>query len=111
MQWRLSGQPYPLPAAVDLAAYRVVQESLTNVHKHGGGAARVRLAYQPDELTVEVDNDAGPGQPAAPVPGTGHGLLGMRERVTAVGGTMQAGPRINGGFVVRAVLPARQEKR
>ncbi|MFI6761696.1 sensor histidine kinase [Micromonospora sp. NPDC050417] len=112
VRWRLAGQPFPLPAAVDLAAYRVVQESLTNVHKHGGGAAQVRLTYRSDDLTVEVENDPGPGEPAAgPVAGTGHGLLGMRERVTAVGGTLEAGPLAGGGFRVRAVLPARQEKR
>lgn len=111
VRWRLSGQPYPLLAAVDLAAYRVVQESLTNVHKHGGGAARVRLDYKPEALTVEVENDPGPGQPAAgPVAGTGHGLLGMRERVTAVGGTLEAGPLSGGGFGVRAVLPGCQDK-
>ncbi|WP_326559038.1 sensor histidine kinase [Micromonospora sp. NBC_01796] len=110
VKWRLSGQPYPLAPAVDLAAYRVVQESLTNVHKHGGESAQVRLGYQPDELTIVIENDAPPGEPAAdPVAGTGHGLLGMRERVTAVGGTMHAGP-VPGGFRVRAVLPARQEK-
>jgi signal transduction histidine kinase len=110
VKWRLSGQPYPLSPAADLAAYRVVQEALTNVHKHGGESAQVRLGYQPDELTIVVENDAGREEPAAnPTAGTGHGLLGMRERVTAVGGTMHAGP-VPGGFRVRAVLPARQEK-
>ena len=109
VNWLLSGEPYPLPAAVDVAAYRLLQESLTNVHKHGA-AARVRLAYRPGELTIEVENAAAPGRPPArPVAGTGHGLLGMRERVTAVGGTMHAGPRPGGGFRVRAVLPLPQE--
>jgi signal transduction histidine kinase len=106
VSWRLSGQTYPLPAAVDLAAYRLLQESLTNVHKHGGAAARIRLTYRPGELVIEVENDPAPGRPPAlAAAGTGHGLLGMRERVTAIGGTMHAGPRLDGGFRVRAVLP------
>jgi signal transduction histidine kinase len=104
--WRQSGQIYPLPAPVDVAAYRMVQESLTNAHKHGGDVVRIQLWFRPGELTIEVDNDAGPSRRAGRTPtGTGYGLLGMRERVSAAGGTMRAGPLPGGGFRVRAVLP------
>ncbi len=101
----VSGQQRPLPPAVDRAAYRIVQEALTNVARHAGSAtATVRLDYQPGGLTVQVDDDgrAAPGSP--PVPGTG--LIGMRERVTALGGRLRAEPRPEGGFTVRAELPA-----
>jgi signal transduction histidine kinase len=103
-------EPYdePLPDAVDLVAYRVVQESLTNVFKHAPGArVRVALGRDADRLTVDVTDDGG-RLPAASHDGgvgTGHGLLGMRERVKAVGGTFRAGPRAEGGFAVHAVLP------
>jgi signal transduction histidine kinase len=91
-----------LPAAVDLTAYRIVQESLTNVLRHAGAAtAAVRVARTGDDLTVEV-SDTGRG--GAPAPG-GHGLAGMRERVTALGGSLRAGPRPGGGFAVTATLP------
>ena len=92
-----------LPTAVDLAAYRVVQESLTNVLRHAGNAtAAVRLAVGREDLTVEV-SDTGRG---GAVPSTGgHGLAGMRERVTALGGRLSAGPRPGGGFAVTATLP------
>jgi signal transduction histidine kinase len=101
-----SGLPRALPAAVDLTAYRLVQESLTNAHKHGGDRARVTLAFHPQQLAVEVCNGPPPGvpQPTAAA-GTGHGLLGMRERVLAVGGWLEAGPTPEGGFRVRALLP------
>jgi signal transduction histidine kinase len=100
----VEGTVRPLAPAADLTAYRVVQESLTNVCKHAGTAAvRLRLCYQPGALRVVVD-DNGPG----PVEGFetgGHGITGMRERVTAVGGTLRAGPRPEGGFRVEATLP------
>ncbi|MCO6003646.1 histidine kinase [Actinoallomurus purpureus] len=100
---RVVGERRELPATVDLAAYRIVQEALTNVHKHGGGApATLRIAYAPGELRVEI-TDSGPGG-SPPGEGTGHGLLGMRERAHSVGGTFEAGPRPEGGFRVRAVL-------
>jgi signal transduction histidine kinase len=102
----VTGPQRPLPADVDQAAYRIVQESLTNVGRHAGGArAVVHLRYGPDALTVQVDDDgAGPGaQPAAP----GLGLIGMRERVSALGGRLRAGPQERGGFQVRAELPVR----
>ncbi|GAA2184203.1 sensor histidine kinase [Micromonospora lupini] len=107
---RRDGEPRELPAAVDLAAYRVVQEALTNVLRHAGVArAEVTVGYRPDEVTVEV-TDRGVGVPAGPVDaadedGGGHGLAGMRERVAALGGRLAIGPRPDGGFRVRARLP------
>jgi signal transduction histidine kinase len=104
----VTGPVRDLPAAVDLAAYRVVQESLTNVLRHAGAATTVvRISYLPAEVTVEVTDTgpAGPG-PGAAGPGAGHGLAGMRERVTALGGQLEAGPRAGGGFRVYARLPA-----
>ncbi|MFD0747867.1 sensor histidine kinase [Phytohabitans flavus] len=99
----VTGERPELPAAVDLAAYRVVQESLTNVLRHAGAAtATVRLAYLPKEVSVEV-LDTGRG--AAGAPGDGHGLVGMRERVAALGGDFTAGPAEGGGFRVYARLP------
>ncbi|GIH16650.1 sensor histidine kinase [Rugosimonospora africana] len=109
--WRRAGQIYALPAPVDLAAYRLLQESLTNAHKHGGDIVRIQLSYQPEQLTVEVDNEApAERRRIRSMVSTGYGLLGMRERVSAAGGRMHAGPRPGGGFRVRAVLPACQER-
>jgi signal transduction histidine kinase len=100
---RVSGDRRDLPAAVDLAAYRVVQESLTNVLRHAGrAAATVRVEYRGDGVAVEVTDDGSAA--AAPNP-TGNGIPGMRTRVEAVGGTFSAGPRPGGGFRVRADLP------
>ncbi|BCB87593.1 two-component sensor histidine kinase [Phytohabitans suffuscus] len=99
----VSGEPPDLPAAVDLAAYRVVQESLTNVLRHAGAAtATVRLAYLPREVSVEVVDT---GRGAAGPPGGGHGLVGMRERIAALGGDFTAGPAEGGGFRVYARVP------
>jgi signal transduction histidine kinase len=91
-----------LPPAVALAAYRIVQEAITNVIKHAGPArVTVALQYAQDALTIEVNDDG-----VGPTDNTcGHGLLGMRERVALYGGTVTAGPRPQGGFLVRAVLP------
>ncbi|GAA4595831.1 histidine kinase [Planotetraspora phitsanulokensis] len=100
----VSGTPQPLPADVDRAVYRIVQESLTNIARHAGPAtARIRLRYSPDELVVQVDDDgrARPGD--APTPG--FGLTGMRERVAALGGTLTAEARAEGGFTVLAEIP------
>jgi signal transduction histidine kinase len=98
-----TGTPRDLPPGADLAAYRVIQESLTNVLKHAGPAnARVSLDFGSDRLTIEVADD-GRGQPAEP--GVGHGLIGMRERVGVFGGTLRTGERPGGGFVVRAEIP------
>jgi signal transduction histidine kinase len=104
----VTGAPRPLPAAVDLAAYRIVQESLTNTVRHAGPAtAAVTLTYADGELAVEVA-DTGLGGPVAdPGLSGGHGLVGMRERATSVGGSLQAGPQPGGsGWRVAAGLPA-----
>ncbi|MEU8229264.1 sensor histidine kinase [Actinoplanes sp. NPDC048967] len=96
-----------LPAAVDLAAYRIVQESLTNVLRHAGTAtASVRVALTGDDLTVSI-SDTGRGGPPRPAR-HGHGLAGMKERVSALGGSLTAGPRPEGGFAVTATLPVRR---
>jgi len=102
----VTGVRRPLAPDVDQAAYRIVQEALTNVSRHAGQAcALVHLHYAPDALTVQVDDDGkGAGTTSA---GPGLGLIGMRERVSALGGQLQAGPRDGGGFGVRAELPAR----
>jgi signal transduction histidine kinase len=100
----VSGTPRELPDDVDRAAYRIVQEALTNVSRHSGGApATVVIDYADDELVVRVDDDGKADPDVPPVPGTG--LLGMRERVTALGGRLRAEPRPESGFTVRAELP------
>ena len=99
---------------MDQAAYRIVQEALTNVSRHAGAAsASVHLHYTPDTLSVQVDDD-GTGtvtsngtSTVTRSSGPGLGLVGMRERVSALGGRLQAGPQDGGGFQVRAELPAR----
>jgi signal transduction histidine kinase len=101
----VTGTPAPLPDGVDLAAYRVAQEGLTNAVRHAAGA-RVRIAVEhaPDAVLVEVA-DSG-GAPAQGVgPGNGRGLIGLRERLAVLGGTLEAGPRLTGGYRLRAVLP------
>jgi signal transduction histidine kinase len=99
----VTGEPRDLPAAVDLAAYRLVQESLTNVLRHAGPAsATVRVAHEPAGLTVTVTDTGRGGNPPS---AGGHGLTGMRERVTALGGTFEAGPGPAGGFRVRGSFP------
>jgi signal transduction histidine kinase len=107
----VSGAERPLPPEVDQAAYRVVQEALTNVSRHAGPAqTSVCLRYTPEALTVQVDDegrDQGNGSDARTA-GPGLGLLGMRERVSALGGRLHAGPRDSGGFRVQAELPARR---
>ncbi|MET7702059.1 sensor histidine kinase [Streptomyces sp. NPDC005485] len=99
-----------LPAAVDLAAYRVIQEALTNVQKHAGAEAKAEVSVVRVGPNVEVTVlDSGPGLDDGDVPedGGGHGLLGMRERVTALGGSCSAAPRYGGGFRVHAILPVK----
>lgn len=94
-----------LPAAVDLAAYRIIQEALTNVQKHAGPDAKAEVSVVRVGPTLEItvlDNGA---EEDGPKDGGGHGLLGMRERVTALGGALTAGPRYGGGFRVQAILP------
>jgi signal transduction histidine kinase len=102
----VTGEPVPLPSAVDLAAYRIVQESLTNAIRHAGPAtAAVSLGYGRDELHIEVtDTGRGLGDPGASHNG-GHGLAGMRERAATVGGSLETGPSPAGGFRVAARLP------
>jgi signal transduction histidine kinase len=126
---RVAGEPRQLPAGVDVAAYRIVQEALTNVARHAGPAtATIQVTYGERDLTVQVDDD-GRGVPAAAAAGAGGGtsgggtgrgtsssggtggggggtgILGMRERATALGGELQAGPRPGRGFRVLARLP------
>ena len=102
----VTGEIRPLPEAVDLTAYRVIQESLTNTAKHAAGAsASVRLAFRPEMLTLVVEDD-GPYTGQLPDSGEGHGIIGMRERAVAVGGWLSTGPRGGGGFRVLAELPA-----
>lgn len=99
------GTPRPVPTTVGLTAYRIVQESLTNVCKHAGAAAvTLWLEYQTDSLAVTVDNQPGPTSATAGT-AAGHGLTGMRERVTALGGMFDAGRRPHGGYRVSATLP------
>lgn len=99
------GEPRPLPAGVDVAAYRVVQEALTNVCRHAGpAAATVRVWYGERDLRVRVDDD-GSGAPAGDSAGGGNGIAGMRERAAALGGELEAGPRAGGGFRVQLRLP------
>jgi signal transduction histidine kinase len=102
----VDGTPRELPPGIDLAAYRVVQEALTNALKYGGTAhAWVSLHWREDELELEVAND---GKGDGTGSGGGHGLAGMRERVSLYGGTVDSGPRDGGGYVVRARLPVTQ---
>ncbi|WP_256106852.1 sensor histidine kinase [Streptomyces sp. ODS05-4] len=111
VDFRVEGTPRPLPSGVELTAYRIVQEALTNTRKHGGpeAGASVRLVYFDDGLGLLVEDD---GRGAAHelyedggADGHGHGLIGMRERVGMVGGTLDAGPRPGGGFRISALLP------
>ncbi|HEY7264239.1 MAG TPA: sensor histidine kinase [Trebonia sp.] len=104
-----SGVPVPLPDGVDLSAYRIVQEALSNAMRHAPGSqVSVRVAYLPDRLVLEVRNDG--GQPAADPhdAGGGHGIIGMRERTAMLGGSLRAGPAADGGFLVTAILPVRE---
>jgi signal transduction histidine kinase len=107
----VTGVRLTLPSDVDQAAYRIVQEALTNVGRHAGEAsAWVHLGYSATSLTVQVDDDGAAVTAVADggrTSGTGLGLMGMRERVSALGGRLSAGPRDGGGFRVRAELPVR----
>ncbi|MEU4923229.1 sensor histidine kinase [Streptomyces parvus] len=111
VDFKVEGTPRPLPSGVELTAYRVVQEALTNTRKHGGpdAGASVRLVYFDDGLGLLIEDD---GRGAAHelyedggADGAGHGMIGMRERVGMVGGTLDAGPRPGGGFRISALLP------
>ena len=106
----IEGDPLELPPGVDLSAYRIVQESLTNALKHAGPArARVSLRYHPGVLDVEVADD-GAGIGGGEGDGGGHGLAGMRERVSVYGGELDAGPQADGGYAVRVRLPYASER-
>jgi signal transduction histidine kinase len=99
----VTGDARELPAGLDLSAYRVVQEALTNALKHAGAArARVLVHYGEDHVAVEVSDDGVGGVNGA---AGGHGLVGMRERVAVYGGELETGPRPGGGYAVRARLP------
>jgi signal transduction histidine kinase len=103
----VEGEPRPLPAAVDLAAYRVAQEALTNVVKHAGvDGARLTIAYRDGEVAVAVEDDGpGAGSSGSADSAAGMGLTGLRERVALLGGTLSAGPQPLGGFRLEAELP------
>jgi signal transduction histidine kinase len=104
---RRSGEEQPLPPGVDLAAYRIVQEALTNVLKHGDGStASLSLAYRDAGVEIEVVNGLARPSAVAVCSGHGHGLVGMRERAAMYGGTWTAGVREGGDFAVRVHLPA-----
>lgn len=102
---QVDGEPLPLARALDLSAYRIVQEGLTNALKHARASqAEVILRYRPDELQIDVRDD-GAGGPASD--GLGHGLVGVRERVKIYGGEMTAGTANGGGFILSTRLPLR----
>jgi signal transduction histidine kinase len=121
VQLRVEGQPAPLPPGVDLTAYRIVQEALTNTLRHAGPAhADVLVRYHTHALELEILDDGrgpGPGPPGPGPPGraggqSGHGLIGMRERVALYGGTLHAGPRAapaGTGYAVRVRLPTKPD--
>ncbi|HXH97998.1 MAG TPA: sensor histidine kinase [Gaiellaceae bacterium] len=105
VELHLEGEPVQLPHAIDLSAYRIIQEGLTNALKHAhAGRADVVVRYRPDELRIDVRDD---GRGPATSDGAGHGLVGIGERVKLYGGTMTAGPAAGGGFALTAQLPLR----
>lgn len=104
---RIDGDPPALPPGVDLAAYRIIQEALTNVMRHAPGAATaVRVAFGNEHVSLCIENATAPG-PSRSQDDGGHGLIGMRERISLYGGTFRAGPRPAGGFCVEACVPFR----
>src|SRR3954463_1600405 len=103
VEQRAQGRPYGLTQIADLTAFRVVQESLTNALKHGTGTAELVLDYAPTAVVIEIRNPVRPTAPSSP--GGGHGLVGMRERVTSLGGRFDAGAAPDGWFTVRAEIP------
>jgi signal transduction histidine kinase len=107
VELRVDGERRELPVGIELSAYRIVQEALTNALKHAGDAhASVLIRYGTDSLELEIVDD-GPGDTRAPVSSGGHGLVGMRERVALYGGRLDAGRSQSGGFSVRVLLPVR----
>jgi signal transduction histidine kinase len=105
VELKVEGEPGELPPGVDLSAFRIAQEGLTNVLKHGGGVARVLVRYSPGAVAVEIADDGRAGTDGAPAEGTGHGLIGIRERVAVFGGQLTAGPVPGGGYRMAARLP------
>jgi signal transduction histidine kinase len=102
----VDGEPVPVPSGLDIAAYRIVQESLTNAAKHAAGAAVTAvLRYEDGALEIDIVDDGGRGVATVPLPRGGHGLVGMQERVAVFGGSLEAAPSSTGGFRVRARLP------
>ena len=102
----IEGEPVAVPAGLDIAAYRIVQESLTNAAKHAAGATvRATIRYRDGVLEIDVTDDGSPGVVRVPLPRGGHGLVGMQERVALFGGSLEAATAANGGFRVRALLP------
>ncbi|HMK97857.1 MAG TPA: ATP-binding protein, partial [Acidimicrobiales bacterium] len=102
---RTEGRPVPLSPMADLSAYRIVQEALTNVLKHQGRVpTTVRLRYEPDELEIGVSSRSA-STPGLSPPGIGHGLIGMRERLSLLGGELEAGSQPDGTFAVLAHIP------
>jgi signal transduction histidine kinase len=109
VELHVDGKPFPLPRGIDLSAYRIVQEGLTNALKHAHASdAEVTVRYRPDELEIEVRDN---GHGSATSDGLGHGLIGVRERVTIYGGKMTAGTAVDGGFVLATRLPLDQDER
>jgi signal transduction histidine kinase len=109
VSWSVAGPARALPASVELCGYRIVQEAVTNAGRHAPGSqVTVTIAYQPDALGITVANSAAAPAPGGPAdgPGTGFGLVGLRERAALLGGHITAGPAAGGGFEVTAVLPA-----
>lgn len=110
VELRMEGAPAELPAALQVAVYRIVQEGLTNVMRHAGGArATVHVRVTAEEVIVEVRDDGSGAPTASSDAGTNSGLAGMRERTGALGGSLQTGVRPGGGFGVRAVMPVDRE--
>ena len=106
---RIDGEPFPLPPGIDLSAYRIVQEGLTNTVKHAAAShAEVTLHYAPDEIRIDVRDD---GHGASAGDGLGHGLIGVRERVNLYGGEMSAGTANGRGFILSTRLPVTHERR
>jgi signal transduction histidine kinase len=98
----VTGEPEGVPDGVDLSAYRIVQEGLTNVLRHGGPRATVVIGYEPGLIRIGIGDEGSGRKGSSPA---GHGLIGMRERVAVFGGTLSAGPRPGGGWDLRATLP------
>ena len=106
---RIEGDPVELPRGIDISAYRIVQEGLTNALKHAhANHADVTVRYRPDEVEIEVRDN---GEGVAKTDGLGHGLVGVRERVKIYGGEMSAGTAPEGGFVLNTRLPVAEEAR